>query len=351
MNLKDSLLNSDKERVIQSTIAMQKLQTEAVSNMGNTKLSEAKLQNQRIILGIVLVALFILSLLTGELIRRNRQVRLTNERLASKQSVIQKKNKNLEEIGRELLNQKKELETLNRNKDRWFGIVSHDFRHPLTVLHGAIALMAEEDLPPEEQKMVFTDLAKQFSRTSFLLDNLLFWAQHQLDGWKANYEAIPSGELLKPVLEAAEAWATQKGISMTCNCDENFIILTDPEAVRLIIRNLVNNAIKFSYPGKAIWVNSEDSEEGWKITVKDEGVGMTEEQIEKAFDNIQESTLGTQKEKGSGLGLTLCRDFAKFLGGDLTITSTPGEGSTFTLFLPKGGKPVQNYTYNQALGS
>lgn len=343
MDLRDSILTSDKDRIIQSAIEMQKLQTATAIDIGDQRLSQAKLKSQRITLGIVLAALFILSLLTGELIRRNRQIRLTNERLASKQSVIQKKNRNLEEIGRELLTQKKELENLNRNKDRWFGIVSHDFRHPLTVLHGAISLMAEEDLPPDEQKIVFTDLKKQFSRTSFLLDNLLFWAQHQLDGWKANYEAIPSGELLNPVLESAEATASQKGIKISCDCNGGFIILTDPEAVRLIIRNLVNNAIKFSYPGSSIWVTSVDSEESWNISVRDQGVGMTDEQIEKAFDNIQESTLGTQKEKGSGLGLNLCRDFAQFLGGELQIESEVGKGSTFTLILPKGGDASENY--------
>lgn len=350
MALRDSIMSSAKEKVIQSTIQMQKLQTDAAITLGDSKLSEAKLQNQRVILGIVLLALFILSLLTAELIRRNREVRLTNERLASKQSVIQKKNRNLEEIGRELLSQKKELETLNRNKDRWFGIISHDFRHPLTVLHGAISLMAEEDLPPEEQKMVFSNLAKQFSRTSFLLDNLLFWSQHQMDGWKANYEALPTSELLGPVLDSAEDWAKQKGILINRDRMDQFIMLTDPEAVRLIIRNFLNNAIKYSYTGNTIWVATKDSLEGSSISITDKGVGMTSEQVETAFDNIQQSTLGTQKEKGSGLGLTLCRDFATFLGGKLSVTSQPGKGSTFTLFLPKGGEPVQNYTYNQGSG-
>lgn len=347
MKIKDSLTAMDKNSKLQATMAFYetKSKDDAVSLLNTqNELAETQLTNQRVTLGVVLLALFILSLLTAELIRRNRQVRLTNQRLANKQRVIQKKNQNLEEAGRQLMTQKSELEDLNQTKDRWFGIISHDFRHPLTVLHGALDLIIEDDLSAVERRRIFVDIQKRLSRTSYLLDNLLFWAQHQMDGWKANYESLKIDELLTPVVDVVEGWAKEKNILIKCEWESKFQILTDPEAIRLVIRNLLSNSVKFSFPGQTITILASELDTEWVISVTDHGVGMTQQQIDSIFESGQQSTLGTHNEKGSGLGLSLCRDFLNFLGGSLHVKSQPGTRTTFTLHLPKGGNPTDYYS-------
>lgn len=346
--IKDSIAALDKESKLEATMAFyeSKSKDDAVTLLNSqNELAEIQLTNQRVTLGVVLLALFILALLTAELIRRNRQVRLTNQRLANKQRVIQKKNQNLEEVGRQLMTQKSELEELNQTKDRWFGVISHDFRHPLTVLHGALDLIIEDDLSPQERRSVFADIQKRLSRTSYLLDNLLFWAQHQMDGWKANYESMKIDELLLPVIDVVEGWAKEKSINFECICESKFQIQTDPEAIRLVIRNLLSNSIKYSFPGQTIIIRALELEGEWRISVTDHGVGMTEEQIESIFGSGQRSTLGTHNEKGSGLGLSLCRDFVNFLGGSLKVESEPERKTTFTLRLPKGGDQKDDYIF------
>lgn len=348
--INDSIASMEKNDRLEATMAFYetKSKDDAVRLLNTqNELAETQLTNQRVTLGVVLLALFILSLLTAELIRRNRQVRLTNQRLANKQRVIQKKNQNLEEAGRQLMTQKSELENLNQTKDRWFGIISHDFRHPLTVLHGALDLIIEDDLSAQERRRIFVDIQKRLSRTSYLLDNLLFWAQHQMDGWKANYESMKIDELLTPVVDVVEGWANEKNIELKCVFDSNFQILTDPEAIRLVIRNLLSNSIKFSFPGQTITIQANELDEEWAISVTDHGVGMDAKQIDAIFGANQHSTLGTHKEKGSGLGLSLCRDFLNFLGGSLHIRSQPGTETAFTLHLPKGGNPTDLYTSAQ----
>lgn len=347
IEITDSIASNDKNSKLAATMAFYetKISDDEVDLLATkNELAETQLTNQREILAVVLLALFILSLLTAELIRRNRQVRLTNQRLANKQRVIQNKNQNLEEVGRQLMTQKSELETLNRTKDRWFGIISHDFRHPLAVLHGALDLIIEDDLSAEERRRVFLDIRKRLSRTSYLLDNLLFWAQHQMDGWKANYELIKIDELLTPVVDVVEGLAKEKNIELEYHGESKFQILTDPEAIRLVIRNLLSNSVKFSFPGQTIIIKVRDLEKEWIISVQDHGVGMTPKQIESIFGSDQRSTLGTHNEKGSGLGLSLCRDFVNFLGGSLEVVSEPGEQTTFTLHLPKGGNPENTYS-------
>lgn len=346
--IKDSLASIDQNNKLEATMGFYESKIKAdqleILNAQN-KLSAAQLTNQRVILVVVLLALFILSLLIAELIRRNRQIRLTNQRLGNKQRVIQKKNQNLEEVGRLLMTQKAELENLNRTKDRWFGVISHDFRHPLTVLHGALDLIMDGDLSDGERKRVVVDIQKRLSRTSYLLDNLLFWAQQQMDGWKANYESIYVHELLEPVVEVVEGWAKEKNLVFETHIDIDFRMITDPEAIRLVIRNLLSNSIKYSFPGQTIFILAQDLPDEWVISVTDHGVGMTPEQIETIFSNDHHSsTLGTHKEKGSGLGLSLCRDFVNFLGGSLNAESVPGSKTTFTLHLPKGGDPSDFYS-------
>ncbi|MDP5170847.1 MAG: tetratricopeptide repeat-containing sensor histidine kinase [Bacteroidia bacterium] len=350
--LKDSLMRTMNEQKYQDLQNFNEREKAAADNKlltAKQELAQNKIQNQRIVLTLVLIALFALTLLIGELIRRNRHVHLINDRLAHNQDIIQQKNQTLEEAKTLLVEQKIELEELNDTKDRWFGVISHDFRHPLTVLQGALALMLDEELSLEEHKMLAQDLQKRFLRTANLLDNLLFWAQNQMGGWHARVENTDIRSLLQPVVDMADIRASEKGIALQLDTPANNIqIATDIEAVRHIVRNLIDNAIKYSYPDQTILIKTTETPENWFITVKDEGIGIPESIKKRLFKDVISSSPGTKKERGSGLGLAISRDFAVFLNGDISVESTEGVGTTFVLSLRKTNPQGEFVSHNQA---
>ena len=350
--LKDSLMRTMNEQKYQDLQNFNEREKAAADNKlltAKQELAQNKIQNQRIVLTLVLIALFALTLLIGELIRRNRHVHLINDRLAHNQDIIQQKNQTLEEAKTLLVEQKIELEELNDTKDRWFGVISHDFRHPLTVLQGALALMLDEELSLEEHKMLAQDLQKRFLRTANLLDNLLFWAQNQMGGWHARVENTDIRSLLQPVVDMADIRASEKGIALQLDTPANNIqIATDIEAVRHIVRNLIDNAIKYSYPDQTILIKTTETPENWFITVKDEGIGIPESIKKRLFKDVISSSPGTKKERGSGLGMAISRDFAVFLNGDISVESTEGVGTTFVLSLRKTNPQGEFVSHNQA---
>lgn len=315
----------------------QKMQkkSENQRHQAERELAQTQIQNQRMLLFLVLVALGILALLTSELIRRNRQIQQSNERLAHNQTIINLKNQALEENKEVLTAQKQELEKLNQTKDRWFGIISHDFRHPLTLLQGALQLVADDEVSPTERAMLVQELQVRFDRAANLLDNLLFWAQSQLAGWKFHLGRVKAAGLIGPVLDEVDPWIQDKQLRIDIVCPEDLEVVTDPNALHLIIRNLLHNAIKYSHKGKTVFVTVENSENCWTLIVRDEGIGMSEEQVSALFQSEVKSTPGTMNEKGSGLGLLLARDVTVALHGTLNVTSAPDLGTTFTLTLPR----------------
>ncbi len=336
-DLNDSLTSAAAQNETTKILAnFEDQQRETQIQLLNTEkdLAEARYTNQRTILISVIAALFILITLTGELIRRNHVINRVNRELAAKKELIQKKSERLEEYGRQLEKQKEELETLNHTKDRWFGIVSHDFRHPLVVLGGALDIIEDDDLKPEERTMLIQDLKVRFNQTSSLLDNLLFWAQHQLDGWKAHVTTLRLSDLLAPVVDIAQGWADEKDIRLTAMVKKDFDVQTDVDAVRMVVRNLINNAIKYSYSGQEVRLWAQKATDHWSIDVQDEGIGLEEKELNAIICGDKKSVPGTNKEKGSGLGLSLSQDFARFLGGELTVSSVPGQGTTFRLSIP-----------------
>ncbi len=336
--IQDSLDKHESEERYETLLAESEQTRQNADNVklkAAEELANAKIENQRLLLFLVLIALAILALLTSELIRRNRQIQFNNERLAHNQTIINLKNQALEKNKGVLIAQKQELEKLNRTKDRWFGIISHDFRHPLTLLQGALQLVGDDEISPTERAMLVKELQVRFNRAANLLDNLLFWAQSQLSGWKFHLGKVKAVSLLDPVLEEVDPWVQDKQLKIEVACPENLEIVTDPNALHLITRNLLHNAIKYSHKGQTVFVAIDTTEAHWTLTVRDQGVGMTVDQVAALFQSEVKSIPGTMNEKGSGLGLLLARDVATALNGKLEVSSVYQQGTTFILRLPK----------------
>ncbi|MCX7875723.1 MAG: PAS domain-containing sensor histidine kinase [Melioribacteraceae bacterium] len=231
-----------------------------------------------------------------------------------------------------------ELKQLNATKDKFFSIIAHDLRTPLNGILNYAEILASEynDLSKEEIKE-FSEYILEISRsTNTLLNNLLEWARIQ--NGKINFEPALNNlyYTAEKVLDMLKIVASNKEVMILNMIDKDLEFVFDKNMLTSILLNLVNNAIKFSNPGGKIEILSYEFDNYYKISIKDEGVGMSEEISSKLFNsNFNVTSLGTAKEKGTGLGLVLCKEFVKKHKGNIWVESKLGEGSTFSFTISK----------------
>jgi len=229
----------------------------------------------------------------------------------------------------------KELEQLNEVKDKFFSIISHDLRSPINALAGLMDLLDKGAIAPHELPSAIKELRVRFNHTRSLMNNLLDWTVLQMD--KMNLQAA-NVQLHKLVEENIELMGSiqNKKIKMVNSVPENAIGYADSNTINLVIRNLMTNAIKFTNDGGEIIVTGEPKGNDWVISVRDNGIGMSDDIQKKLFDKINPySTRGTANEKGTGLGLILCKEFVEKNGGRIWVESKENAGSTFWFTVPK----------------
>lgn len=236
-----------------------------------------------------------------------------------------------------LLLANKELMILNAKKKRFIRILGHDLINPFNrilgyseMLSGSISSYSSEQI--EEMAELLHDTA---SNTHKLLEDLLLWSQSQ-DG---NFEFFPRkinlAKLCDEVLQIHRPLALNKNIQLNSINQADFEMVADRNMLLTVLRNLISNAIKFTHPNGEIRISAERRSEKIVISVIDNGVGISEDNINKLFDEAHLiTTQGTQKEKGSGLGLLLCKEFIAIHGGDIWAESVEGKGSKFVFTLP-----------------
>jgi len=234
--------------------------------------------------------------------------------------------------------QKEELTKLNQLKDQMFSIVSHDFRSPLNSLKGALSLYTQGIVSHEDMKSMAAGLTEKLNTTSSMLDNLLNWAKNQLQGIQIKPEIFNLCELANENIELIRPMAEKKQILIRCDFDETLKVFADKEMIKLVLRNLISNAVKFSEKGDRVWMKVYEKGDQMIISVNDQGMGMSEEQVKNIFTSSASSTLGTANEKGMGLGLILCKEFIEKNGGTIWLESEEGKGSSFQFSLLKNQK-------------
>lgn len=245
---------------------------------------------------------------------------------------------NLLDARRTILRQQEELQQIIIGRDKIYSVISHDLRSPI----GSIKMMSNVMLSLVEagnDTKEFKELLQMINKTSeevySLLDNLLKWTKNQLGSLKLSRQNIDIQAIVCDIRDIYTPIAAQKGISLIMPDPESEIVSVDVEMVKTIMRNLISNAIKFTFEGGTITVNTDVQEKSLQITVKDTGQGIAPENQYKLLNSKSHfTTFGTKKEKGSGLGLLLCKDFAELHGGKLWFTSELGEGTTFYATIP-----------------
>lgn len=247
----------------------------------------------------------------------------------------QRKTRRLNQL---ITQQKKDLENINGVKDRIFTIISHDMRAPVNTLISFNHLLEDHDLSSEKIRRYATEINKTLNHTSILMENLLNWSRSQLQGYQPNSHPHQLKAIAHQVIQTLTPQATKKGISLTDHIAADAIIYADADMTELIMRNILANAIKFTPNNGSIALHTRLMAKQTTFYIKDNGVGMSETLVTQLNSNDttyhHSSQLGTNKEKGTGLGLMLCKAFTTLMHGEITVSSELGKGSTVFVTLP-----------------
>lgn len=234
-----------------------------------------------------------------------------------------------------ILNRK--LNETNNTKDKLFSVIAHDLKSPFNAILGLSEILQQE----LEQKNYTNALHYSSNLTKIshdlyaLINNLLNWSRAQRNIIKLEPENIRLSEIIEDIKKIQEAQAQSKNIKIISETQKYDNIYTDKNSLFIVLSNLVSNAIKFSPENGKILISANEKEQNVTIKIKDEGIGMTDEHISTIFDiKNSKSTPGTKNEKGTGLGLIICKEFVERMGGSISVNSRQGKGSTFNIELP-----------------
>jgi Signal transduction histidine kinase len=270
---------------------------------------------------LVLLVFLIMTLL---LIRKNRLLR------REKQKVDQQ--------AQEIKIQHAELVQADRFRSSIFSVVSHDLRSPIATFQTLLSVAKIVDLPANEIKEMLVGIGYQVEVASKMLDDLLIWSSQQMADEKLEIQTIHP---LQVAEECRQLFADRihiKQLNVLIDIPSELTIQTDLKRFEFIVRNIFNNAIKFSISGKSVVISHQESAQSIIISIRDEGLGMDATTIRALQDKgFQKSFEGTFHEKGTGIGLLLCHEFAKRINCTISIESTIGFGSTFYIHVLKNG--------------
>jgi len=230
------------------------------------------------------------------------------------------------------------LSELIATKDRFFSIIGHDLKNPFSGILGFSELLIDQ--LKNKQYDDSLELAQMIQHSSKrvmdLLNNLLAWAQSQTGKPKFNPEYFEIDEVADEVIDLLRDSSHQKSISLTNGIPPGTSVYADKPMITLVLRNLVSNGVKFTQPGGKIDIESEKNKGKISISVTDNGVGISKDNIEDLFNvDKRHSSKGTYNETGTGLGLLLCKDFIKTHGGRIWVESELDKGSKFTFMIPQ----------------
>ncbi len=266
--------------------------------------------------------------LSEKLEQKAELYRLNYVELADKNAIISQKKKELEEA-------LAQLSESNATKDKLFSIIAHDLRGPVSSLQMALQVIVSTDCSKEQQDIMLNSLNEQTKNTYNLLENILWWAQAQKEGLKLNLETFVLNPIIDNISDVYHTIALYKQVDIELCLDDNIEVHADKDAVSLILRNLIGNAIKYSPAHTSVRIGSKVGTEKVTIFVTDSGSGINPEIISAIQNNNKiQSIPGTDSEKGMGLGLSLCYEFASLMNGKISLGNDTNTGTCFCLELP-----------------
>ncbi len=237
----------------------------------------------------------------------------------------------------------KELNLEIASKDKFFSIIAHDLRSPFISLLGFSNYLFDEleTLAKDELRSISENILKSAKLTFGLLENLLQWARIKTGRIIFEPESVNLNKIIVEISGLFKGNTDNKNITLKVNVPDNILVYADLNMLQTVLRNLVSNSIKFTRNNGNIEISAVEEEESIRIAVKDDGIGMSRDKVDKLFQiDKNVSSSGTNKEEGSGLGLILCKEFIEINNGRIFVKSSHGEGSEFSFILPKAKELV-----------
>jgi signal transduction histidine kinase len=263
--------------------------------------------------------------------KQKRKQQRVNTLLADKNAEVLKQKTDID-------SQAQKLNELNVLKDRLISVLAHDLRAPLSTLRGLFSLLQDDSITHDQMLEMIPNVLKKLEYTSDFLDTLLFWINSQMDNFENSTKNFYLKDIVLFEMENYHEQAAVKGIKLIDNVPGNLLASADPNSIRIVIRNLITNAIKFSKESDTIEISATlQDDHRHVITVKDTGVGMSSEQLNKLFKSKVNSITGTNNESGTGMGMLFCKDLVEKCSGRIWVNSSPGMGTAFSFTVPAGG--------------
>lgn len=329
---KDDLYNLEKSGQIQEMQSLHELEAKEKTIQlleQDYDLKQQQVNTQRLFVGFLLVTVLFLVLLVFVLTRlRNVQLK-TNQDLASKNFAIEQ-----QKVAIQL--QAEDLRRLDEIKTKLFSVVSHDLRGPISNLQALLDMFTQKLMTADEFITLSGKLKENLNLTQRALENLLTWSLSQMGGIKTERKRLEITESLDEATRLLEEAALRKNVRLNKEFATPMRVWADANQLQVILRNLIHNAIKFSPFNSQIDIRAVRENNFCQITIKDYGIGMSAEEIETLVgSNKYFSKTGTEQEKGTGLGLLLCKEFINRNAGEIFIRSSLGQGTevSFTLML------------------
>ncbi|MEP6611494.1 MAG: tetratricopeptide repeat-containing sensor histidine kinase, partial [Mucilaginibacter sp.] len=333
-NLKDSLKSDEivqklTSYALESNFA-EKQRRIAEQHQRKDERYQQKIQTQRFLSAIF----FIIILGMGAILIVYYRSKLKQKKI---NTILEGKNHEVLQQKDDLNEQARKLNDLNTLKDRLISVLAHDLRAPLATLRGLFSLLEDDGISQEQFLSMIPKALRKLEYTSDFLDTLLFWINSQMENFNNSAKEFFIKNVAGQELMNYHEQATSKGITLIDNVPASFTVLADPDSIRIVIRNLVTNAIKFSGQNDTISISASRQDSDFILTtIKDTGVGMSETQRKKLFKSKVESGTGTNNEAGTGMGLLFCKDLIEKCNGKIWVHSDPGQGTEFFLTLPTG---------------
>lgn len=331
--LKDSLYNQSGNAQIQDILTKYELEAKekTIQLLENErKLQQQRTRNQNLVIGIFGVAIILISLLALVFWRMRQFQARANEELSLKNQEIALQNE-------EIQSQTESVHEISKLKSKLLSVISHDLRGPITNLQSLLSLVTEKAITPEEFKELSAKLKSHLNVSQRTLQNLLSWSLSQMEGIKTEPITFDVNLTIAEVIDLNREMIGKKNLALEFVSDGPLMVKADIDQVNLILRNLMHNAVKFSRNDGLLKICAEIQNHDCRVSVTDTGVGMTESEVKILLSENEFFTrIGTNQEKGTGLGLLLCKDFIKRNGGKLSIESAPETGTRIEFTLPLG---------------
>jgi len=317
---------TSKNKTLLSNLSRNQLELEVVKN--REKLQQEKivieetrnkalLERKNHVKDIFVVVSFFLVLVGAGLIFYNRKIYLKNQRLKQQNLDIER--------------QKLELEHANEVKAKIFSVIAHDLRSPLNAVQSFFYIIEMYEVSPDLKK-ILGGLERDIRNMANVLDTLLNWAMTQLQEFKPQLKQVPLAEAVNENIALLKPLAQKKDITIQNNLPENLVAVTDIDMTKITVRNIVQNAVKYTKPGGVVQISGARENGHTFVTISDNGIGMGNDKIASLFNfKSNKSTAGTSNEKGTGLGMVLCAELVRLCNGEILINSELNKGTSITL--------------------